>query len=182
MEATRPSQGAQLAGIGGLALIVVMLLFAWYGLTAGGTDIGFDAFDAFRDWMNFILLFAAFCGMALALVGSRPTGLPVSLSALTAGLGGISVILIIIYLISPPGVPFAGGGVEVDLDRKIGVWFGLIAAAVLTLGGWQAMQSEGTSFGAEADRVQRRAAEREERPWAPPPPAPPPSEPREPRG
>jgi hypothetical protein len=176
MEGSRPSQGAELAGIGGLALILVMFLFAWFNLEAPGVDQGFDAFDAFKDWVNIILVFAAFSGMALAL-GARSEGLPVSLSAITAGLGGISAILIIIYLISPPGVPFADG-VDVDLGREIGVWFGLVSAGVLTLGGWQAMQSEGTSLGAQAERAQRRFADREEPPSVPPPPPPPSREPR----
>jgi hypothetical protein len=174
MEGSR-SQSAELAGIGGLALILVMFLFAWFNLEAQGIDQGFDAFDAFKDWVNIILVFAAFSGMALAL-GARSEGLPVSLSAITTGLGGISVILIIIYIISPPGVPFAEG--DLELGRKIGVWFGLIAAGLLTLGGWQTMQSEGTSLGAEAERSRRRFADREEPPAAPPPPAPPSGEPR----
>src|SRR5919106_4866200 len=106
MEGSRPSQGAELAGIGGLALILVMFLFAWFSLDAQGVDqVGFDAFDSFKDWVNIILVFAAFSGLALAL-GARSDALPVSLSALTTGLGAISVILIIIYIISPPGVPF----------------------------------------------------------------------------
>jgi hypothetical protein len=177
MEGSRPSQGAELAGIGGCALIVVMLLFAWFGIDAAGESFGYDAFDALDDWVNFILVFAAVAGIALAL-GARSESLPVSLSALTTGLGAISVIVIIIYIISPPGVPFAAGGVDIDLDRKIGVWLGLISAAVVTLGGWQTMQAEVTSRGARAERPRRRFEEREEPPSAPPPPPPPSGEPR----
>ena len=175
MERSRPSQGAELAGIGGLLLILVMFLFAWFSLEAQGVDQGFDAFDAFKDWVNIILVFAAFSGMALAL-GARSDSLPIPLSTLTAGLGGISVILIIIYIISPPSIDFGVSGQSLDLGRKLGVWLGLISAGVVTLGGWQAMQSEGTSFGAQAERTRRRY-EREEPPSAPPPPAPP-GEPR----
>jgi hypothetical protein len=151
-----------------------MFLFAWFSAKGPfeGTS-GLDAFDAFKDWVNIILVGAAFSGMALALVGSGRVNLPVSLSALAAGLGGLSVILIIVYLISPPGPPFGAPG---DFGRKIGAWFGLISAALVAFGGWQAMQAEGTSFGAQAERTRERF-DREEPPSAPPPPAPP-GEPR----
>jgi hypothetical protein len=134
-------------------LILVMFLFAWYSVA----DFGFDAFDAFRDWVNIILVGAAFSGMALAVVGSGRANLPVSLSALAAGLGGLSVILIVIFLISPPSPPFEAPG---DFGRKIGAWFGLISAALIAIGGWQAMQAEGAPS--------RRPA-RPPRPPSPPP-------------
>ena len=39
-----------------------------------------------------------------------------------------------------------------DATRKYGLFLGLIAVAGIALGGWVAMQEEGTSFGGEADR------------------------------
>ena len=74
----RPSPGEQVAGIAGLALILTMFLFAWYGVDVPGVN-GFDAFDAFGDWFNIILVFAAFAGMVLASVRQR-VGAPADLA------------------------------------------------------------------------------------------------------
>jgi hypothetical protein len=57
---------------------------------------------------------------------------PVAGSAVTAGFGGLAFLLIAYRLINPPG----SGAV----DREIGAWLGLIAAAGITLGGYLGMQ------------------------------------------
>src|ERR1700710_855210 len=96
----RPSPGEQLAGIAGLALILVMFLFAWYGVDLPGVS-GFDAFDSYGDWFNMIMVAAAFCGMAMALFGSGTERFAISLSVITTVLAGISVLILLIYIISP---------------------------------------------------------------------------------
>ncbi len=113
---------------------------------------------------------------------------PVAISAITAGLGILCVLLIIFRIIDPPD--FGTGdaldeaealGIDtegVDIGRKIGVWLGLIASAGIAFGGWRAMQEEGTSFAGEADRAQNRPPAGGGTPPPPPPPAggnPPPS-------
>jgi hypothetical protein len=143
----RPSTGEQVAGAAGLALILIMFLFAWFGfpdVEALGIDTkGLDAFDALDDWVNIILVFTAFSGISLALFGSGMARVPVSLSVITTVLGGLSAIVVFIYILSPPH----------ELDRELGVWLGLIAAACVGLGGYLAMQEEGTSFADAADRL-----------------------------
>jgi hypothetical protein len=149
----RPTPGEQVAGIAGLALILTMFLFAWFGVDVPGVN-GFDAFDAFSDWFNMVLVFAAFAGMALALTGSGSERLPVSLSVVTTVLGGIGTLVLLIYIISPPGVPtFGEAAPEIDLDRQFGVFLGLIELVALTVGGYMTMQEEGVSFGSAADRL-----------------------------
>lgn len=161
----RISTGEKIAGIAGLALILIMFLFAWYGVNVPGVH-GFDAFDAFDDWVDMILVAAAFCGMALALFGNGMARIPVSFSVLTTVLGGISSIILVIYIISPPGVPtFGEAAVEVSLGRKIGVWLGLASAIALAVGGYKTMQEEGTSFADAADRL---SSGRGHQPEAPP--------------
>ena len=92
--------------------------------------------------------------MALALFGNGMARIPVSFSVLTTVLGGISSIVLVIYIISPPGVPtFGEAAVEVSLGRKIGVWLGLASAIALAVGGYKTMQEEGTSFADAADRL-----------------------------
>jgi hypothetical protein len=149
----RPSPGEQLAGIAGLALLLIMFLFAWFGVDLPGVN-GFDAFDAFDDWFDIILVFAAFSGMALALFGNGVARLPIPLSVVTTVLAGLGTIILIIYLISPPGVPtFGEAAPEIDLNREIGAFLGLIALIALTAGGYMSMQEEGVSFGDTADRL-----------------------------
>jgi hypothetical protein len=142
----RLSTGEQVAGVAGLALILIMFLFAWFGfpdVEALGQDFpGADAFDALSDWVNIILVFTAFSGISLALFGGVAL-VPISLSVITTVLGGLSAIIIFVYILSPPH----------DLDREIGVWLGLIAAACVGLGGYLTMQEEGTSFADVADTL-----------------------------
>lgn len=181
----RPSPGEQMAGIAGLALILTMFLFAWYGVNVPGVN-GFDAFDAFSDWFDIILVFAAFSGMALALFGNGVARIPISLSVITTVLAGLGTIILLIYIISPPGVPtFGEATVEVSLGREFGVWLGLVELIVLAIGGYKAMQEEGVSFGGAADRLsdpgswdaQQQPPEQQSYQQPPPAPAPPYQEP-----
>jgi hypothetical protein len=196
----RPSPGEQVAGIAGLALILTMFLFAWYGfnLPAGAPHVnGLDAFDAYSDWFDIILVFAAFGGMSLALFGNGVARSPIPISVVTTVLAGVGTVILIIYIISPPGAPtFGGGVVEVGLTREFGLWLGLVELIVLAYGGYRAMQEEGVSFGGAADRLsgpdggwpqqgqhpqqppvpQQQPGQPYQQPAAPPPP-PPPQEP-----
>jgi|GraSoiStandDraft_16_1057320.scaffolds.fasta_scaffold1072530_1 hypothetical protein len=188
MDLTRLTQGEKIAGVSGIALILIMFIFKWFGLkfTAGAAGLGSvsiegseNAWHAYGWFIVLVLLVTGFAAIGLAAIKASETevGLPVAASAIVAGLGAISVIIIIISIISPPdlGVSVSGGGV--DHTRKIGVFLGLIAAAGLTYGGWRAMQEEGTSFAGEADRFRGPPdAGRGASAPPPPPPPPPPSE------
>jgi hypothetical protein len=166
----RPTTGEQVAGIAGLALILTMFLFAWYGVDLPGVS-GFDSFDVFSDWFNIILVFAAFGGMALALVGSGVARSPISLSVATTVLAGLGTLILLYYLISPPDVPGIGeAAVEIDLTREFGLFLGLIELVALTVGGYMTMQEEGASFGGAADRLQGPGAQPQHQQHVPPPP------------
>jgi hypothetical protein len=137
----RVSGGELIAGVGGLVLIISMFIFAWFGLE-GFTG---DAFDALDDWVNILLVFTAFAGMALALFGSDVARIEVPLSLVTAVLGALSALVVLIHIIAPPGVDIGNG--SIDLDPEFGVWLGLVASIVVAVGGYRAMQEEGVSFG-----------------------------------
>jgi len=146
------SPGERLAGIGGLALLLVMFLFAWYSFGVPGVN-GLDAFDAFDDWVDIILVFASFAAMSLAIFGNDVWRLPISLSVVTAVLGAVSSVVLLIYLISPPGVPTLGeAAIEISLGREPGIWLGLGAAIAVAIGGYMTMQEEGITFADAADR------------------------------
>jgi len=145
----RLSRGELIAGVAGLVLILVMFLFAWFGFEEG---TGLDAFDAMDDWANIILVFTCFAAMSLALFGNDVARAEIPLSVVVTVLGGVSAVVVLIYIISPPGVDFGALG-SVDLDRKLGVWLGLVSAIAIAVGGYMAMQEEGASFSATADRL-----------------------------
>jgi hypothetical protein len=171
MDLTRLTQGEKIAAVSGIALILIMFIFKWFGLEVGVA--GFTAEGSRNAWGSYgfidIVLFvtvAAAIGLALISASQTEVGLPVAASAVVAGLGILSVVLIIISIISPPDFGVEGSGI--DHTRKIGVWLGLIAAIGIAYGGWRAMQEEGTSFGEQADRFRGP----DEGPGAAPPPPP----------
>lgn len=185
MDFARLTQGEKIAGASGIALILIMFIFKWFGLEVSGSAGGFEfsAGGSENAWGSYgfidIVLFitvAAAIGLALISASQTEVGLPVAASAIVAGLGILSVVLIIISIISPPDFGAELDGTGIDQTRKIGVWLGLIAAIGIAYGGWRAMQEEGTSFGDQADRLR----EPDEAPGAAPPPpssSPPPSSP-----
>jgi hypothetical protein len=172
MDADRLRTGELIAAVSAVALFIIMFL-PWFevGGVAGealdqAQDLGFagevdtsaNAWESF-DFIDLVLLvtIVVAVGLAVAAMAARTVALPVAASALTAGLGILSTLLILYRIIDPPG----------EADRKFWVFLGLIAAAGIAYGAWRAMQEEGTTFGGEADRV-RGGGE-------PPPPPPPPS-------
>jgi hypothetical protein len=162
--------GEKVAGVSGVLLILIMFIFDWFTIDAGlGFEFGGNAWEVFGG-IDIVLFLAALAGIALAVMAASQSqvDIPVALSAITAGLGGLATLLVIYRIISPPD----GGFDELDVSRSIGVFLGLIAAAGITYGGWAAMQEEGTSFSGEADRV---GGTGDDAPPPPPPPAAPPS-------
>jgi len=131
--------------------------------------------DGFIDIVLFITVVAA-VGLAALKASDADVGLPVAASAVVAGLGVLSVVLIIISIISPPDFGADLSGTGIDHTRKIGVWLGLIAAIGIAYGGWRAMQEEGTGYGGEADRFRAPPDQGRSAGPPPPPPPPPPSE------
>jgi hypothetical protein len=158
-----------IAAVSGLLLFIVMF-FNWFGISAA--DAGDISIDNARDlagfvdslsadrvdinaWQAFsfidiILLIAivAAIGLAGLKANSQSVNMPVAASAITAGLGILATILVLFRIIVTP----------YDLGRDFFVWVGLILAAGIAYGGWMAMQEEGTSFSAQADRLQSRPA------------------------
>jgi hypothetical protein len=198
-------RGPLIAAVSAIALLIFMF-FAWYGVDSisasgfgfeqeisgdqldqfGGGETSANAWEAF-SFIDILLLITIIgvAGLAIARAMGAAIDLPIAPSALIAGLGGIAFLLILFRLIVTPDA--AGGadlpaGVEVDVDvsRKIGVFLGLLAAAGMAIGGWLAMQEEGTSFGDQRDRFAGPGAGGPppggapgEQPAAPPPPPPP---------
>ena len=142
-------RGEQIAGASGVALLLIMFIFDWFSVSApgGGISVGGNAWDT-MELIRWILLFTGLAGVGLAIAAITQTdvNMPVAASAIAAGLGILSVILVLFRIISPPD---GGLGDLIDVGRSIGVFLGLIAAAGVAYGGWTAMQEEGTTLGGQ---------------------------------
>lgn len=171
MDTSRLGRGEMIAAVSAIALLLIMFIFSWFGFDAqGGLDLGgANAWESFGliDLILFITVVAA-VGLAAMKANSQSVDLPVAGSAIVAGLGILSVVLILFRIISPPDFGLGDlGDLGGDVTRKIGVFLGLIAAGGIAYGGYESMQEEGTSFSGQADRLQDR-----DPPVPPVPPAP----------
>ena len=180
MDFTRLNQGEKIAGVSGILLFLIMIIFDWFGVKFTGGVAGFtgsvsgESRNAFGSYgfIDIVLLITclASVGLTLAAASQGELTFRVAASGIVAGLGILSIVLIIISIISPPS--FLGvSGSGIDYTRKVGVWLGLIASAAVAVGGYLAMQAHWTSVGAQAETF--RGEGPEEGPSADPPQPPP---------
>ena len=154
MDTSRLGRGETIAAASAVALFLIMFIFDWFGIDASAgafsASAGANAFESFGfiDLILMVTVIVAIVGAAMT-ANAASVNTPVAISAITAGLGILSVLLILFRIISPPdfGVGDFGDIAGVEVGRKIGVFLGLIAAGGIAFGGWTAMQEEGTSFG-----------------------------------
>jgi hypothetical protein len=153
MDVDRLSTGEKIAGVSAILLFIFMF-FDWFTVSASNglvsVSVGGSAWDAL-DVIPIILLIAILAAVGVAVVrlteaDFEPT---ISMNAVVAILGIISVLLILYRIISPPDSGFSG----VSVDPAVGIFLGLIAAAGMAYGGYRAMQEEGASFGEIGDRL-----------------------------
>ena len=143
MELSRLRQGDLVAGIGGVALLVVMFL-DWY--SAGGSatfqgqdidiSIGFNAWQAFSI-TDMILALTALSGIAVAVLTAsrRSPALPVAASVITSTLGALATLLVFYRILNQPG---PNDLVEV----KFGAFLGFLATLAVAAGGYLSMRDE----------------------------------------
>jgi hypothetical protein len=145
-----------IAGGGAVALFVFLFFFDWFGGSYKGTvpsggsfgtsvsSTGWDTFTSSR-WIWLLTIIVAL-GAVVLVAGQRKLDLPVHPSALVAGLGALSTLLILYRILHHPsgGASFAGASFSYGI--KIGIWLGLIAAGAITYGGYSMMGEEGTSL------------------------------------
>ena len=152
MDLTKLTQGQKIAAGSAIVLFVVMF-FSWFGapdteftraVNAVGGDTNFNAWQSF-DFIDLILLLTIVVavGAAAVVASGSAINLPVPPGVLTTLLGGLSTLLVLYRILDPPS----------SLDRKFGVFLGLILAGAITYGGWRTMEEEGSSFGDAADRL-----------------------------
>jgi uncharacterized membrane protein YhaH (DUF805 family) len=181
MDMDRLSTGEKVAG-GSAVLLFIFMFFDWFKVEVSGAgfvggSLGGNAWEWFT-WIDLLMLLTVIVALAVVVIRLSDAVFepPVSLNAVVAVLGGLSVLFILYRIIDPPGASESFGGVSVDVGRQIGVFLGLIAAAGITYGGYRAMQEEGTTFGEIGDNLSNRGGPggTTQPPSATPPPPPPP--------
>jgi hypothetical protein len=131
------------AAAGGVALLAS--LFAdWYstpplrvpGVGFAPLDVGVNAWQAFSV-LDVVLALLALAPLALVVLQATrdSPALPIAFSVLTTVAGALALLLILYRIVNQPGPNEA---VEVEA----GAWAGLVAAAVMTAGGWRSMRDE----------------------------------------
>ena len=134
--------GDILAGLGGVALLVVMF-FPWYefleGVYQGTRDVPIgdtrqSAWEAF-GFGNVLLVLLALLGIATLVTTAfeRTTAFPVAAVTLTAFVGTIASVWFLIRLLNPPGPNFAA-------DRLWAAWVGTLLVFGITAGAWWSMR------------------------------------------
>jgi hypothetical protein len=173
VELSRLRQGDLVAGLGGVALLIVMFL-DWYA--AGGSarfqgqdiniSLGFNAWQAFSV-TDLILALTALSGIALAVLTAsrRSPALPVAAGVITSTLGALATLLVFYRILNQPG---PNDFVEV----KFGAFLGFLAVLAVAAGGYLAIRDEqGEEAPMPTDVRPTPAAEGPAEPTPPPPEA-----------
>lgn len=176
MDVDRLSTGEKIAGVSAILLFIFMF-FDWFTVSASNgfftASAGGNAWDVL-DVIPIILLIAIIAAIGVAVVRLTEFAFEpaISMNAVVAILGIISVLLILYRIISPPDSGFSG----ISVDPAVGIFLGLVAAAGIAYGGYRAMQEEGASFGEIGDRLGSGGRGGQPPSSTPPsPPQPPPS-------
>jgi hypothetical protein len=164
-ELGRLRRSERIAGASALALFVILFFFKWYGgsasAPAGGVEVsaslnGWHSFTSSR-WIWLITIAVALGDVALK-AARRDASTPLPPSVLVAGLGALSALLILYRILHHPSGGASGtiGAAHFSYSYgiKLGIWLGLIAAAGVAYGGYQAMRDDGISRAA----VRRRSS------------------------
>lgn len=159
MDVDRLSTGEKIAGASAVLLFIFMF-FDWFTVDIDGEglfslSVGGNAWESF-SYIDLFLMLTILVAVAVVVIRLTDALIdpPVSLNAVLAVLGGISVLLILYRIIDPPGDT---GGLEgVDISPALGAFLGLIAAVGIAYGGYRSMQEEGTTFGDIGDSFSNR--------------------------
>ncbi|HET8593319.1 MAG TPA: hypothetical protein VFL56_06600 [Solirubrobacterales bacterium] len=140
MDANRLSQGQIIAAVSAIALFIISFL-PWFGFSPDvavqGVEVGGD--ENFNLWQSqnpfdvylLIVILVALVPPALTLLGGAEDSAPLAPIA-TALLAGVGTLLILYQVFETPG----------ELDRKVGLFLGLIACGGIAVGGYLMMQED----------------------------------------
>lgn len=155
MDFARISFG-ELVAAGSAAALFIFMFLPWYSGKAsisvpGGGE--FSASDNATAWEAFSTIDVLLCVvvlLAIAMLAARaaaaiPANLPAPPGLIVAAAGAMAVLLILYRLIDAPGAgEVSGAGIDLDIDRKLGIFLGLLAAAGISYGGYTAARERPT--------------------------------------
>jgi hypothetical protein len=147
MNVDRLSTGEKIAGVSAIVLFISMW-FAWFGFDNPGEALGIGGSITFNAWESFdfidLILFVTVVVTVGSVVAKASDALiDFPFNPVVTVLGGLCLLLVLYRIIDPPG----------GSDREWGVFLGLILSALVTYGGYRAMEEEGSSFGEIGDRL-----------------------------
>lgn len=152
----------QVSGHGSAVLLFIVMFFPWFGTSVeafggAGLDARATAWQAFEliDIVLLLVVAATIVLVGMAAAG-RPSGLPVETGTVITALGALALLLIFYRFLDTP----------FDLDRRYGLYLGILAAAGIIVGGRLAMVAADTSFsearsdvGTRVDEIRTQAAD-----------------------
>jgi hypothetical protein len=147
MDLDRLTTGEKIAGAAAIVLLISMW-FAWFGFDNPGAALGiggsitFNAWEAF-DFIDLILFVTALVTIGSVAARAADTLIDFPFNPVITVLGGLCVLLVLYRIIDPP----------YGSDREWGVFLGLGLTALVTYGGYRAMEEEGSSFAEIGDRL-----------------------------
>jgi hypothetical protein len=157
-------------------LLFVLMFFQWYGVDLGrsgsGSSLeavtfsvkGGDAWQTLEVIPIFLMLaIAVAVGAALLRLSGSEWKPAIPSGAAVCVLGGLAALLILIRIVSPPGLGGEIEGISYETNLEVGIFLAFVAALGIAYGGWRAMSEEGTSFAAIAKKLEspdRRPARR----------------------
>lgn len=132
------------AALVGAVTLAIMLFLPWYAVPAGTVDARTGACAALGVVISSLLgIVILLClGLAVTTVTRRSPAVPVALGVLTWVLASVVWIVLLIRLLHEPGL-----GLDLDAGQVTLRWpgyVGLLALAVIALGGLQATRDERT--------------------------------------
>ncbi|CAA9480648.1 MAG: hypothetical protein AVDCRST_MAG30-773 [uncultured Solirubrobacteraceae bacterium] len=151
MDVSRLRKGEWVAGLSGLALLILLFL-PWYG-GADGVTSGAPGWVAYAPaemsdasaWQVFsvvdlLLLLTALAGLTVAVMAAlqRAPALPVASAVIATGIAIVMVLVVLYRIVNQPG-PNDLVGV------RIGAYLGLLAVLGVAAGGWLTMGDERTN-------------------------------------
>jgi hypothetical protein len=162
MDLSRLRRGERIAAGAALLLFIDMFLH-WYkadigNLVPGVKNLGIAVPDLSAEaslWqatsiLDIFLLLVIIVALGLAFLSAsgRSVALPVAASVITAVLGAIATLVVLLRLIDQPGP-------DSVVDIKVWAWIGLLLCAAIAYGGWTSMRDEGTNLSDARGQAER---------------------------
>jgi hypothetical protein len=177
MDLSKVKTGQWIAGIGGLLLFISMFI-DWYGakVSVGGLTVtggGGSAFDSpgfLGGVADLLIIIAAGIGVGAFLIAAfgRQVELPMAENQLTMTAGVVAAVLIFLRMLFQPGP-------NEFVTLKFGIFFALLMAIAVAVGGWMGLREEGASLGGMTGGGAQPPSQGQPPAPGPPPPGGPPA-------